>query len=773
MLIQTFWTAATSSLLVLVVSSVLAGIFYLYGHFFIKQIRLPDLGSESYLIALGMTVITFFGWYVCKAGLSVDYYITGVFVGAILLLLFALINNRKNIRHCMQFNTLYLRPTLVVIPLFALLFAIQALIAFRSATYPIGTNGNNDLFTWSTLADQVLGSAGYWHVFPGDKNVMAILRIDSWGSAFILAIVVKLMHVLAVEAAPYFLVFALVLIALAMFELIKRVFKFNSTVSFMIALLTSGGAFFFYLTYNYFLGELLATFFYLVAIVVIYHLIYCSRKPAVTKTVLVLLAPLMGIFLVYQSAFLVFFTYLLVLCVFSVLARSFTRFRSYDLLEVMKSIVKNLTDWFYSFFCTLLIIGCLLPELTLYVVRRTLMIASFGVGGWSLGLISPFYLFALPCRGIFPGQLGHYLFQYSVIFIVAFSSFFFLYRLASQQKPKFTSNQLGLIFYFVFSLLTYYAVYFLKGDFYQAWKLVAYVELPISFIFLSVLAAPFYYARIGNGFFRKLLSSGLAFMCLGVVTLQPEKMHLPLNSLSPGLAYLKQAKALLDQHTGIENVVLATRPYGETMLAFDVLANDYKLFPLSASYLPSAGPQLIKQLDEAKTYVLKCSATMLNGFSNNDYHLVPLNEFLRGAFREHSFRNDVPTLDDVYLLDGFSIAEAWGVWTEGHKAHLLTKIPDDLIAKKMMIVFKVKPFTVGQTFSARVNGYFLGSWRLDTTEMKMISMRIPAAATQQGKLNFYFYVDHPVSPKELSTYANDTRKLGIGFSSFKLVSNEL
>lgn len=776
MLIQTLWTAAMSCLFLVAIISGLAGSFYLYGHFFMKRMRLPDLGSDSYIIAVGMTVTIFLGWYVYKAGLSIDHYIAVVFSGAIVLLLFELINNRKKIRQYMQLSTLSSRPLIIVIPLFALLFAVQALIAFRSATYPIGSIGNNDIYTWSILADQLLGSAGYWHVFPDGKNVMALVEIDAWGTVFSLAEIAKLLQVLAMEAAPYFIVFCLVLIASVLFELIKRVFKFNSFVSFMIALLTSGGAFFFYIAYNYFFGELLATFFYLVVIFTLYHLIDCSQRVMitdrsllplaeelrmrVTKKALVLTVPLLGIFLVYQSGFLAFVTFSLLLCVLSVSA-----------IHIKKPflLIKELIHWFGLVFCACLFIACLLPELAVHTVRRTLLVASAGAG-WPLGLISPFYLFSLPCKGTFPGQLGHYLVQYGVVLFVAFSLLFLFYRLAKSQNSKRTSSQLGLILYFCFSLLIYYVLYFLKGDTYQVWKLLAYVELPISFIFLSVLIAPFYYSKTGT-FFQKSLPYGLAFMCFFVVTMQPVKMHLSLDSLSSGLTHLKRAKTVLDQQVGIDQIVLATRPYGETMTAFNLLAKDYKLYPLSTSYLAPAGPELIKQLDEKRTYVLQCAPEEKGGFGNGDYTLVPLKEFLRGSLRDHSFHNDVLTLDEVYLLKGFSVPEPWGVWTEGNQAHLQTKIPTDLISKKIVVLFEVKPFIAGQTFSARVNGHFLGSWVLRTTEMTTLSMRIPRAATQQDKLDFYFDVDHPVSPRELSTYADDTRKLGIGFSSFKLVSD--
>ena len=216
MLAETIWTVACSCMTMVVFVPVIAGMFYLYGFFFLQLLRLPNIGS-SFVIAVGMTSVIFFGWYVYKIGIPLTNYIISFFFVAVSLFGIYFRNNLKNSLQTDCFSFVRAHRTIFALLFFALLFTLQALIAFSSTTNPIGSIGNNDIFTWSLMAEQLLGAPGLLNIFPGGSKVANAIKIDSWGTYFILAFISKFVRLSAIEATPYFTVYALTLIGLVFF----------------------------------------------------------------------------------------------------------------------------------------------------------------------------------------------------------------------------------------------------------------------------------------------------------------------------------------------------------------------------------------------------------------------------------------------------------------------------------------------------------------------------------------------------------------------------
>lgn len=755
MLLETLWASLYSSMTMSITITVLAGGFYLIGRAIFNLLKIPTEAS-SIAIASGIATVSFFGWYAYRFDISLSAFVLGIFFLATTLLLLTL-------RKCWKIGHINCLSSFFTLSFFALAFSVQSLIAFNTTNNPIGAMGNNDIYDWSILAEHLLGMPGYDNVFTGNGESAQQHRIDSFGTFFIIAICAKFIGTSSLEASTIFTIFCLSLIGLSIFDIVKKMFCFKNGISFGIALLVSAGSFFFYIAYNSFYGQLLATFFYLTTINSLLHIAISNNKSVPLKFVERVALPLfslIGILIVYQSGFFVFMVFSAAFCIiYSIFGNS----NNYKFALITQRTRLLLIPLFVGIFLAII----LLPELALHTVQRTIAVKG-SLDGWPLPLISPAYLFSIPVSSAFPSLLGEPI-QYVFALIGMGFIFVFAYLAVKKHSAEIAAIFLVLITFFCLSITAYILAFYLKGGIYQVWKLAAFVVLPMSFVFYVSCILIFQYSTISSVLIKKLLVPVIICGCLVVLIITPSKLEL--KSISFTIEQFKATKRIL-LNNGIENVVLDAMGYSETMMAFNILSNNFKLFPLVRTYVQPINRSLVQKLNTEKTRVLvnsECYFGNIGQNNHNEYEIIQLDEMINGG-KKYFFGSagiNCSYNQAVRLLAGFSVIEAWGVWTEGNNASIQIDIPPTMAGKELELIFDVHPFGTNQSVAVKVDGYSQ-NWAIkQATKLYLI---VPPKSTNQKQLTLDFYIDHPISPNSVNHALSDTRLLGLGFVSLSVTT---
>jgi len=747
MLAETVRTVAITCFTNVLTISVIAGIFNLFGNFFVKIARLPTFNSNSFLISVGMVGITFFGRYIDQTNISLINYLTIIFSISLVVIVYIIILTIRSQENKSSF--IFLNYDFYLFPCFVLFFTLQSLIAFKTAVNPIGLIGNNDIYNWSLTADHLLGEPGYFNVIPSGKDIGKDLLINSWGTYFILAFISNLVSLTAIESTSYFTIFYQSVIALISYEIVRQLFHFNRITSFLIALLSCLGAFLFYIDYNNFYGEIIATFFYLVGILIIIKCTESVTELSFIKKVLLVSIPLIGMLLVYTNGFVLFSLFLI--------------FWSFVLVTVNcpNSFYLRLSEikiWVCIFGCAILMIGLLLPKLFYYTIQWSFGIANVAAG-WHLPLISPFTLVNFP--GItqnFPGDLStnliQYIFEMSVLFLLLTFSYLNLRR----KTPQYHLGIFSIMVFFCISLTVYFVGYAVKGDTYQVWKAAAFLIMPLGFVFSAMMISNIYYFTKDNWFIRQFTIALLVPFCFFSL-LQPGIF--PYLSLRSEINQLKLIKKSLKNQPEIENIVLGIKSPQDTILAFNVLSSrNIQLFPVTATFISPADPASINQLDSAKTRILVYSRCL--SAKHTGYELITIEDYF---FSTHLFSCGSGEI----WLKGFADLEPWGGWTNGFNASVKIEVPARFADKAKVVQFDVTPFVVDAKFhsiSVKLNGYYSGTWNLN--KRTMLELNVPPSLAKASSLTFDFYIADPQKPMNLAASQN-TELLGVGFISYRII----
>ncbi|KAF0239748.1 MAG: hypothetical protein FD183_1334 [Chitinophagaceae bacterium] len=755
---ETIWATLYNSTSISIAVSTLVGGFCLLGCFVLRLLRLSVGGSGSITTTVGIATVSLLGWYAYRLGVPLNVFVVCVFFASLALCFLALAKIVKN-NLATGWNSIYL------LPLFALVFTLQALVAFNVTTYPIGTMGNNDIYDWSILAEHLLGSPGYDNVFTTLGGSAQQNRIDSFGTFFILAICAKFMGVSPLEASTVFIILCLSLIGLAIFDLVKNSFGISNAVAFGIAILVPAGSFFTYIAYQHFYGQLLATFFFLTIISAVMQSAKINENGLVnfSKRVTLSIFSLMGILISYQSGFVVFSVISIVFCVCYAVVKHLQTDR-------VASIVKSARLIILPLLCSNLLAIILLPELAIHTLHRTIEVESV-LNGWPLPLVFPAYLFSIPINPGFPAITGSS-FQYVIFLSMVVIVFVFAFRQTKKQNAEISSNFLVFAMFIGMSLTMYLLAYYLKGGTYQVWKFSAFVVLPFSFIFYVGCYFAWHHSDNLNKSIKYLLMVLVVIGCALAVVAFPSKLEL--TSISNKLHKMREAKSILLSH-GVENVVLNKMLYGETMMAFNVLSGDFKLYPIVKTYVEPINANVIQRLDTHKTRVLISSKCTLDASSQDvieGYKILRFDEEIVPKYFFGTLHNHCSDLA-VSQHFGFSGSEPWGVWTEGNKVRIQIDIPPEMVGSKLNLMFKVQPFGL-QTGSVSVGGR-TSSWEVQQPQQphqpSKLIFTVPSDSTSQGKILLDLHIDRPTSPNSVDSASSDTRLLGIGFISLTITAD--
>lgn len=760
MLLETFWASLYSSMVMSITVTILVGGFYLIGRTILELLRLPEDASSSSAIAAGLASVTFFGWYAYRINIPLSFFIVCVFFVAVTLFTLTLIKIRKN-NYTLGASSIY------VIPLFALVFSIQVLIAFHVSNYPIGTLTNNDIFDYSILAEHLLGAPGYDNVFTSTGETAQRERIDAFGTFYVIALCAKFMGVTTLESTTIFTIFCQSLISLAIFDIVKKLFSLQNGLAFGISQLICSSSFLFFISYNNFYGQLLATFLYLN---IIYSLINIEIADSENvslnhyQSTALIIFPLLGILTAYQSAYFVYTIFSIIFCVVYIF------FANTSVTGII-SLTKRSRLLIPPLFIAIAISLILLPELAIWTVRRTIEVSNVSATwDWPIPLISPVYLLSIPISQEFPilnGSIIQYVFM--AIGIVILSSI--TYLVTKKISVTIARRFIAFVMFFCFSLVVYLFAYNLKGGEYQIWKLASYIVLPICFIFYAGVALIFQHTQLFGKKAGAILMHFFLFGTLAFVITSSQDPRLRL--LSNKIEQMKVIKHILLDYN-IKNVVINAMSNTETMMAFNILSTNFKLFPLIKTYHQPVDVSLVNKLDIENTRVLvksECYMPWNEHVEGNHYKIIRLDEMLSDENNNNYYYFGSGSADCPFsafvLGNGFSGREPWGVWTNGGKASLQINIPTHLVGTGLKLVFKLQPFGVTQTGSVNTG---TNSTNWDIKQTTELTVNVPSETTSQGKLTLDFNIDHPLSPKSLDSSSTDTRLLGIGFISLNIIA---
>ncbi|MDR2458461.1 MAG: hypothetical protein LBD41_08345, partial [Clostridiales Family XIII bacterium] len=361
---------------------------------------------------------------------------------------------------------------------------------FHSAGWPSGTmegsaNNSFDFHSWIFMAYHKLGLIDTTNPILTQRFIND--EFDAIGTHILLAFISIARAQIPLYAAPAIVVTFMVWFGTALYELVRRAFKFKCFQALFISIALCLSNLFNYISLHGMFGHLL---FLILFIITLTNLTKDNSVNLNIKDyILRQFFPFVTLFLAYQSGYILFSSYI-ILFTFILLFQTY----KYNLfIRLYKSLYFSLLP--------LLIISCLsfllAPGLAYHLFTRSAEVAN-QTEGWPLAFFNPllfsglpFYLSTDQFLTITPAykiQIYHYI---PLIFITILLTI--VLKISYKRTRKnFISNIninfiLSLISIFIFSIVFYLLIFKLYGNNYKIWKYATFTILPLSFIPLSLV----------------------------------------------------------------------------------------------------------------------------------------------------------------------------------------------------------------------------------------------------------------------------------------------
>ncbi len=583
----------------------ITGVFYVLGRGFIRLLGLDERFGVGVAISSGMVLAAVPGWYAYRSGMSMGpFYFLLILAVVVVLMVLLTMSDKRGIA-----LPKYSLGSISAFMIFVLVFCLQILIFSGSLRFLVGTLGNNDIFHYSLLAEPLLGNPGYGNVIVNGAPVPAH-PIDVFGVFFSLGFMAYVLARSALESTSVFLVFCMSVLCVSIYDVLRKMFGFKYFVSICISLMVVSGSMMFYIAYNHFYAQLMATVFFISSLDIMLEFDGADGKKRPFREAMLLILPFAGILLVFQAGVLVFFS-------------------GAALFWTVRTLISRKYAYYYYIPAALLFSIILLPELAIYTIERTLVVKD-SLDGWILPLIFPAYLFSFPAIRSFPGYAGR-VWHYAVAFVIAAPVFVSGYLASKRVAVRYSESILSLgLTVFMFGA-GYLAAYMIKGGTYQVWKFASFTLLPMSFVFWGCMLLAC--RRIcSSAYSWRVVQALLAASVLFAVIIAPLKqIFLPLADTLEALKYIE--RQFKDET--IEYLVLDTGPYDETMIAYNILSPRFKLFPLDVSYgnwHPESS--FLRNICPEKALVIVSAQSMKRlsaPVSRSDYRVLGLREYLKSG----------------------------------------------------------------------------------------------------------------------------------------------
>ncbi|MDP3561782.1 MAG: hypothetical protein Q8R83_06370 [Legionellaceae bacterium] len=469
-------------------------------------------------------------------------------------------------------------------PLWISLFVlfIFNLLVIHSRVVTTGGGGNNDIYYWAYNAGQFLDQVNMAHVLPFEVEWPSLPMIDAAGTSLILGLVAVFYHSSPLAVSSLFIVGILGWISLAMTELIMQFFPFKRRTALSIALIIICGAFFRYITYQYFQAQLCATFVFLVLLNSTIAM-GIAKQPWSIISCAVRFSPLLILLtFVYQAAFIPFLGALLLY--WFILTWQTTK----------GHLVSNVFKMGLAIGLGLAAGLVVFPALGPYLYSRMIESAS-AANGWPLAFLHVFYLFSLPLpHTLDRGQLNwNYYDQAGLLSVIL--GLVILVVLTKKSTKMLSTKHAELLraatYCFTASVIIYISVFLIKGHVYQAWKLASYVVMPISFIPISVFVL-WLSLQVKNSKNKSVAFLKTHQSLISIALIVSTTGYLLAAAYNSGgiskRGVIENLQNLSPQMGNAKTVLLDLPPFSDTMIAFNLWSLQRKLLPLSESYLPRA-----------------------------------------------------------------------------------------------------------------------------------------------------------------------------------------
>jgi hypothetical protein len=764
-----------SSTAVLLFSLYLAGI----GKFLTRLLNYKITPSFPLLIAYGIASIVFIGYYAHLLDLSLKLVFNIlIIIGFLLILGDFFYSLRQSIIYKNQFTPIWLCSKKTVYYLFfiATLFFILNLVTLHTHIVSPGGNGNNDVYFWAASADQLLNKFQFSTILPAGQPLwtFSVFKDDYIGSYLTIAFT----SIFFKSNNPALLIMPLLLgsmitwISLTIIELLILLFSIRKSTALAITLIVTFGNFFHYIVYNFFVGEILATFIFL-------NIFYCGlvfllrNKTEPFLRIVTKLFPIIGLLLItYPRSFVVFFSILLLYLVFI----NFSQLTKKDsLLQVAKINITMLVSLIFSFLTY--------PAISQHLYRATLcassstLCASISPTGWPLPLLNAFYLFSLP----FPFSLSASSPLLSNTFLSAISLFlisitmFCLIRAITNNRKNYPLQDKRVLYYlafaFVAAVLLYIFAFYVRGDTYQVWKFAAYVIMPMSFIPIAVLVI---YLKNALSHFLQCIILFFVLSCLLLSSYRSSGVN-DFNIINNLIFVSKQIKR------DAKIIILDLSPYRETMVAMNIFSKNHTIIPLAQTYLLAAKLPLT-DLGSTATWVTtqQCANLLQYGKSElpqnvtfykyvilNNSTIVGKSSSIIGGVYFSSQGGPCLLGHFLNIVSGLSDPEPFGRWSNAKKVLLQYEIPSVLRGRPITFIFKLTPFLSSNLSSQTITSYVNGkeSSRISLSKEELLTINIKNPDTKQKEIYLSFNISNPIRPTDINPLSSDTRLLGIAFEN--------
>jgi len=746
--------------------------------------RLLNFQSKPILplsIAYGLSLVIFFGYYahIFHTPLT-PVFIILISIGFFLILRAPLYNLYINILKKPQASflpSICSKNDLLYLTLISAIFFSFNLITLHTITVSPGGGINSDLYYWAANADQYLGKFSFNNLLPHGQEhwTYSIFEDDYAGTYLSIALTSVLINLKspALVIMPIFAGTIISWIGMTLLELSAYIFSLRKVAAMIVALCVISGSFFHFITYNYFSGQLIATFVFLILL----HtalILYKNNEKSPLEIALKLF-PLTALLLsVYIRAFFVFISIISIFILTTILFNRLSTI-SKKIYEVKKFLSSVILSILFSFLSYPIMAKYIYPA-TVCASQSNLCSATF-FANWPLPLLNVFYLFSLPIP--FPLSadsplLSHIYLSLFSIFLGALIMFTLIKKTSFDQKSSKPGTECiytsGIAF--TITLLLYLCAYAIKGNIYQVWKFAAYTILPLSFIPISILLM--WLLKILSNT-QRLIVAALTIFFLIIAT-----------SMSNGrndFLTLNAFQAIENQLKDTKSIILDLLPR-DTMIAMNVYCKGHILIPLSQTYLPPEKLDSINLNSNTKWVTTeycfnlatnssreKISATEKNNGPDLSYKIVDNSSLTNfpvvGMFSFEASGKRCLLGNSLNVISGLSGEESFGRWSNAKRVIMQFQVPSILQDRELILKFSINPYLPTNQSNQIVTTYINGKKASEVAFDKpgLLIVKLDKAQTRKQKINLIFKISNPVRPHDLDSNSADTRLIGIAFTN--------
>lgn len=627
------------------------------------------------------------------------------------------------------------------------IFVINVVL-YISFTISVGgglsTGGNNDVYNWGLSTNTLLGLANYINLMPDGAQTWQGLRRDAFGAYIFNGIWASIFNrnVLFYTTINIFTISLLTQIAIY-----RLLFSSGTSkhVSLILSLFWAANPLVIYLHANYFLGQLLATLFLIIALIC-YQNSYQDGENRLMRVIYIVPAVFL-MFITYQSGFFA------LLAVFFIGSYVLQLKKLSDKGEILPF---NYTGLIYQIKIALLIlidiiIAVLICSLlSLDTSKHLLIQASYAmqvVAGWSLPLLNPLTLIGLPTsvRVEEPASYFSYFLVGSLFFALV------------GYRHILSFNCKSIAFWVVIALIS---MYLLNMEFnkrtnnYQIWKAASFLILPLAFIFIALV------------FDHILVRSEMpkAFLIIFTFIVSFHSFHY----LSTN--YFSSKQSVMDNFISLNEIIhkkkvdrtgiiLDTNDFQDTFIAFNVFSKNSDVYTLSKWYGPSAK---LADVDFSSMFVISkdCNPEQAKRYGLYD-----------GASHNplfFEFRNEgCGLLRRILSFNGLSLGENIGRWSLGNRVSFDLKMDGFKARRPTEIVFDLAPYlppgVSNQNLKVFNSDNLVAQFIIDTETQ----IRIPLERSANS-VKIEFLIEKTRRPMDYDLKSQDNREIALLFKSVGL-----